>query len=408
MKDKKELSYAEKIDLIRRTVPIETVADMFYTVTATKGKYKNKAFPKELRVATKTLSTLEHDSLVIFRENNTFFRYSTGDHGDVLNFCFLMPEIKWNYAKAVEELMPFTNPELTKTFPQKKEEMIGTRIKRLKENVIKTARNYGCSQFAYDMQKFFKDSTSENLDYIEKTTKSFYSNDIFEKNPKYKWDKYANNAMAYLIQKRKINPNLVKMLVGDDFIRQRSFKNKKYVAFIQKNEYGNVEGVSLRGCNYLSENSKFNKLEDSHNCNMGWTLDFEPEKSEKVLVVFEGCIDMLSFITTQYNNKQDLSNFKYLALGGAGKSSVVMNHVAYQSYKEVWIALDNDKAGKQVSDSLKKRLAEIGVQSRRLMPVTKDWNQDLVEEKPFKYVNPKIFEEVEFKKKELQMEGPEI
>lgn len=95
------------------------------------------------------------------------------------------------------------------------------------------------------------------------------------------------------------------------------------------------------------------------------------------LYLFEAPIDMLSFISMSKDGWQQHS---YAA--GCGVSDRVM----WQMLKDnpnintVCLCLDNDDAGQKAEKRISKRLSEKEISSEILVPIHKDWNEDLLYE----------------------------
>ena len=100
-------------------------------------------------------------------------------------------------------------------------------------------------------------------------------------------------------------------------------------------------------------------------------------KSEK-LYVFEAPIDLLSCISLHPEGWREHS---YVSLCGVAEHAMVRQLEVQPSIREVYLCLDNDKAGHSAAERLTARLDELGGYSvQRLCPQLKDWNDDLKEE----------------------------
>lgn len=93
------------------------------------------------------------------------------------------------------------------------------------------------------------------------------------------------------------------------------------------------------------------------------------------LYLFEAPIDMLSFISM---HKENWQRHSYAA--GCGVSALV----AYQMMKDnpnigkVWLCHDNDEGGEKAVRRISAALKEEHIDHERLIPVNKDWNEDLI------------------------------
>ena len=97
-------------------------------------------------------------------------------------------------------------------------------------------------------------------------------------------------------------------------------------------------------------------------------------KSDK-LHLFEAPIDMLSFISM---NKDGWRDHSYAACCG------VVDRVLFQmlsdnpNIKTVCLCLDNDEAGHKANKRISDKLFMQGIQTEILVPIHKDWNEDLL------------------------------
>lgn len=92
------------------------------------------------------------------------------------------------------------------------------------------------------------------------------------------------------------------------------------------------------------------------------------------LYLFEAPIDMLSFISMHKENWKEKS---YAA------SCSVSDRVLFQCIKDnphiekVYICFDNDAPGQTAAHRIDKKLSDMGIKSEILVPIRKDWNEDL-------------------------------
>ncbi len=97
--------------------------------------------------------------------------------------------------------------------------------------------------------------------------------------------------------------------------------------------------------------------------------------TSRYLCLFEAPVDMLSFISMHKENWQSHS---YAACCG------VADHVMWQMLKDnpnihtVCLCMDNDDAGQKANKRIADKLSEKGIQSKILVPIRKDWNEDLL------------------------------
>lgn len=68
-----------------------------------------------------------------------------------------------------------------------------------------------------------------------------------------------------------------------------------------------------------------------------------------------------------------------MCLGGVAIDALENTLATNSQLKEVYLCLDNDKVGNMTVERIGKELDEHGVWWKRIVPQTKDWNQDLTE-----------------------------
>ena len=97
---------------------------------------------------------------------------------------------------------------------------------------------------------------------------------------------------------------------------------------------------------------------------------------DSILYVFEAPVDMLSFLTLYPEGWQEHS---YVALCGTGGQAVrwMLEQSAY--LRDVVLCLDHDEPGQTAAKRLQEELQGAGYHSSILLPVHKDWNDDLVQ-----------------------------
>ena len=93
------------------------------------------------------------------------------------------------------------------------------------------------------------------------------------------------------------------------------------------------------------------------------------------IFLFEAPIDMLSYISMHKDNWKENS---YAA------SCSVSDRVLFQCLKDnsniknVFLCFDNDEAGQTANKRIAEKLSEQNIESKILIPIHKDWNEDLI------------------------------
>ena len=93
------------------------------------------------------------------------------------------------------------------------------------------------------------------------------------------------------------------------------------------------------------------------------------------LLVFEAPIDMLSFISKFHDS--DWARHSYVALCGTSSQPMLGMLERCPQIDTIHFALDNDQAGQLATRRLAKLAREKGLAVNALVPVLKDWNEDL-------------------------------
>ena len=97
--------------------------------------------------------------------------------------------------------------------------------------------------------------------------------------------------------------------------------------------------------------------------------------SSSDLMVFEAPIDMLSFLSRFHDS--DWAKHSYVALCGTSSQPLLGMLERYPQIDTVHFCLDNDQAGQLATKRLAKLAREKGLAVNALVPVLKDWNEDL-------------------------------
>lgn len=94
------------------------------------------------------------------------------------------------------------------------------------------------------------------------------------------------------------------------------------------------------------------------------------------LYVFEAPIDMLSFISMYPDNWREDS---YVALCSVAPGAVLHRLECNPEIRNVYLCLDSDEAGQSAEERIARLIGERfrGCHVERLVPQSKDWNEDL-------------------------------
>lgn len=179
------------------------------------------------------------------------------------------------------------------------------------------------------------------------------------------------NVFAYLINTRKIDPQIVSQWVHDKNLYQDIHKNCVFVTY-DKN--GNPEFASQRGTN---THKPFKADIEGSNYD---TCHFINNNASK-LVVCESMIDLMSVQTILQAKGRDLKGYNYLSLNGVTKTNAILNALKNSPTDTVILATDNDNAGRLARIELQTLISEYdkNIKTIEFVPQNaKDWNAELI------------------------------
>ncbi|MFR4035994.1 MAG: toprim domain-containing protein [Oscillospiraceae bacterium] len=137
--------------------------------------------------------------------------------------------------------------------------------------------------------------------------------------------------------------------------------------FIGTDEGGCPRHAHLRSTNSFGKAFRLNVEASDPRCS------FHHTGTDGRLYVFEAPIDLLSYISMHPDNWQVHS---YVACCGTSPQPVLQ--MLKPDTELVYLCLDNDDAGHAASKRMAELLHERGVDTQRLVPELKDWNDDLL------------------------------
>lgn len=172
-------------------------------------------------------------------------------------------------------------------------------------------------------------------------------------------------AYTYLLSRRKIDKNVL-----DAFVcRQMIYESETYhnVVFVGYDTSGIPRHANMRGTG-AERVYKGNAPGSQPEYSFHWT------GTSRYLYLFEAPIDMLSFLSLR---KENWKNHSYAACCGVSDYVLWQMIKDYPSIKYVYLCLDSDQPGQAAAHRMQSRLSEKGIQSEILVPIHKDWNDDL-------------------------------
>lgn len=171
---------------------------------------------------------------------------------------------------------------------------------------------------------------------------------------------------AYLLNRRGIDREVLYAFVHKGMIYESAdYHNAVFVGF---DSNGNAKHAHKRGTG--SESSYKGNVSGSQP-----EYSFHWSGQSDTLYLFEAPIDMLSFISMQ---KEGWRQHSYAA------SCSVSDRVLFQTLKDnpnirqVVLCLDSDEPGQTAAKRIADKLFVQGIASEILVPVHKDWNEDLL------------------------------
>lgn len=239
-------------------------------------------------------STKEHDSLKIFPISNTYYRFSTGESGNTINFVRSFSNLDFIDA------MKFLIGEIEKN---------------------KISKNFG------------------QLDQKEKN---------IEEKEKFYLPKLNNNIKriySYLINTRKISKEVISEFIKNKSIREDINHNVLFIGFDEKQ---NPRYCALSGT--LSEVKYKGEVKNS---DKRYSFKFENKNSNKV-IIFESPIDLLSAKTILKSKGKD-NEYSYLSLGGLSSLALENFLENHKNVDTIISMLDNDIVGKKAFDKINEK-----------------------------------------------------
>lgn len=198
--------------------------------------------------------------------------------------------------------------------------------------------------------------------------KYFYKNNKKEKVPLIMPEHGKDNkkVIKYLTKTRCIDEELVNHLIDDGYIYQDNRNNCVFLGFTGKKK---LRHISLR-----SMDSKGKVKIDVPGSDKQFS--FSLRGSSNTVNVFESTKDLLSFMSL-FKNEEGIMEDGFVALGGIGRQALKRYLGENRYIEKIRICTDNDDAGNQAVELIKKEFGEKYKIVRR-KPHHKDFNEDLI------------------------------
>ncbi|MFA9380266.1 MAG: toprim domain-containing protein [Acetanaerobacterium sp.] len=182
-----------------------------------------------------------------------------------------------------------------------------------------------------------------------------------------------SRVFAYLSKSRGIDSTIVTEMFKRKTLYEDVLHN---CVFVGCNEKGEPAFGCKRGTNTHAQKPYRGDCPDSDK-KVGWYID----NKAAALVVTEAPIDAMSFMTMLKLHIKDHRQYNYLALGGVATGAVerLFEDGQNRQIGRVYLATDNDTAGKSARTDLRKTLARCRYGGKIIdkLPIGKDWNDDL-------------------------------
>ena len=173
-------------------------------------------------------------------------------------------------------------------------------------------------------------------------------------------------AYAYLLTKRGIDKDVLNAFARKGMVYESAdYHNAVFVGF-DKN--GTAKHATYRGTG-LESTYRGNSPNSAPEYSFHWH-----GQSER-LFLFEAPIDMLSFISM---HKEGWQQHSYASCCGVGDRVMVQMMKDNPNIKDIALCLDNDDGGKKATKRIQDKLTEMGIKHEVLVPIHKDWNEDLL------------------------------
>ena len=180
-------------------------------------------------------------------------------------------------------------------------------------------------------------------------------------------NKDNRRVFAYLLKHRHLDRDVLTTFVKLGLV----YEDQKYhnAVFVGMDKDGTPRHAHKRSTN--SQGKSFRMTVEGSD----FRYAFNWPGSSNQLMVFEAPIDMLSFISKFHDSAW--ARHSYVALCGTSSQPMLGMLERYPQIDTVHFALDNDQAGQLATRRLAKLVREKGLAVNALVPVLKDWNDDL-------------------------------
>ena len=174
------------------------------------------------------------------------------------------------------------------------------------------------------------------------------------------------HVFAYLTKERGISPGVVTFFMQKGSVYEA--KDRCLAVFAGKDKAGNIRNANFHGVRKSDAKNKWTA--EGSDLRYGFGHVGQGEK----LYVFEAAIDLMSFVTIY---AKDWKEHSYVSLAGVSGNALEQFLWDHPNIREVFLCLDNDKAGNEASERLYGDFKNRALFSR-ILPKQKDWNEVLL------------------------------
>lgn len=274
------------------------------------------------RVGYEEYTLEEHDSVRIDAVRNLFYRHATGQGGSIIDFTMMVENVdKYEALSILRDYLHQEKPYLLSQIDLVKKSRVPPTVIPPKKFVLPEA--------------------------------------VEGRN---------NRVFAYLSKTRGIDPLIINEFIHNNQLYEDTSHNCIFVGYDNDN---NAAYAMRRGT--LTDKPFKGEISGSKK-----EVGLFVNNNATSLFVNESVIDSLSIMTILKMNGRDYKRYDYLALGGVSSGALVY-HLPNSGIKKIFLALDNDEAGRKGKNHIMEVLKKSGYDGAVIdkTPVNKDFNQDL-------------------------------
>lgn len=273
-------------------------------------------------------SLREHDSVIIDPEKNCFWRNSglgSRTSGSVIDFAMAFGDMS-----LVEALQTLEKEIDTSSFIQKQANLAHTEDQRRNEKEQRKEGELQLPERGGNMKRVF----------------------------------------AYLIKTRGIDPEIVQAFVDHKQLYQDQKGNCVFVAWEEETPvFGCIRGTHTE--------KRFLKDVEGSSYEKGFYI----KNGSCFTIMTESVIDAMSVMSILKAQGLDYAEYDYMILAGVEKAEPVLRKIGANDTQRIFLALDNDQAGRDAAVRIEETVQRLGIQVEQMLPAEKDWNKELVEGK---------------------------